>query len=578
MELKLKPSKHNEFPICGMLIRGTAVSDWLWEIQRMQFDLDAITVYPIPSTAPNSIWGCFVMYDQLDKDIEIGKHELCQLVGNILFLPERSCLSPKVTTAELRQLFWEKLHLIHPAFGLVELSEPIDWKTLLTAPKTRELRITKPQAPVFIPQQIKSFQINPISPEEVLENLETHEFPKQKSLANEPLNFKEQTRLAFYRQLFSKNKTNDQVEKTSLMSMLESARGLFDNRPTEWTEEMQKDFEALERRNQHQIDRLMEMLKNDPEEALKYAIPLDDTGTSRGGSGGSIGGNSGLGLFKRWSDFSLFGSGNSTFSGEGSASISDDNYYQLQQQYHRTAEALIRDGDFRKAAFIYMKLLKNYYLAAQTLEKGGIYQEAAAIYLKYIRNKTKAAECFEKGNLIQDAIEIYQELNQLEKVGDLYGQINQREQANHYYKQVIESHRKAHQYVKAALLSKNKLLQVEQAQALLLEGWRTNRDAYNCLNNYFNNIEDENVFKKSLLAIYQDEVTPRNQLSFLRVIKHEFAKREAHTELIRDMAYEVLVAQIPYNTDLVSELAFFNKTDQLLPKDSMRFRLKQRKR
>ena len=130
----------------------------------------------------------------------------------------------------------------------------------------------------------------------------------------------------------------------------------------------------------------MDLMKNNPEEALKYAIPLDNDNTSRGGDIGE------MGWGRRWGNFSLFGnSGIGSGSGGGSLDVGD-HFQQLERQYYDTARQLIGEKKYKKAAFIYMKLLRNYHLAASTMEQGKHYEEAATIYLKYNNNKEKAAE------------------------------------------------------------------------------------------------------------------------------------------------------------------------------------------
>jgi hypothetical protein len=64
-----------------------------------------------------------------------------------------------------------------------------------------------------------------------------------------------------------------------------------------WVNGLQQDFEELERRNQKHLDRLMKLFKNNPLEALKYKIPLDNEGYQEGRMGQ-------LTLSKRWMDFS----------------------------------------------------------------------------------------------------------------------------------------------------------------------------------------------------------------------------------------------------------------------------------
>lgn len=573
MELKLKPATSNYAPLLGILVSGKQPSEWLKAIHQLGFSLHAIKTFPIPDSVPNSVWGCLLVPLSMPTQLNIGKYTRCQFVDDVLFIPEKSVLYPKLGEDELKELLWGKLHVLHPEFGLLELEAAFDWKSIISAPKKSILKITKPVETKSQTTKIKSFQVYSVSPEEVLENLEKEDFPQRSKLEDKPLNLMEQARLAFYRKLFNKDKDDQEMSKTSLMSMLESARGMFDQNSGEWTDEMRQDYEELERRNKKQIDRLLDMLKDNPDEALKYAIPLDDDGTSRGG-----GGVGEFNLFKRWGDFSLFGTSGGFGSGGGSAPVSNDSYYSLQQQYNETAKRLIKEGDFKKAAFIYMKLLKNYYLAAQTLESGGFYQEAASVYLKYVKNKNKAAECYEKGNLIQDAIEVYKDMGQNEKVGDLYMQIFQEDKAMGYYEKVLDGYKEKYQYVKGALLCKNKMKRLAQAQELLIEGWRNNRDAYSCLNNYFNNIEDEKALEEALLKVYENEVNAQNQTVFLKAIKQEFEKHQMLQGTIRAMAHEIIVDQLQNNPDMALELRFFNKEDKMLQKDSMRFRLQNRKK
>ncbi|OFY83691.1 MAG: hypothetical protein A3F72_12820 [Bacteroidetes bacterium RIFCSPLOWO2_12_FULL_35_15] len=308
----------------------------------------------------------------------------------------------------------------------------------------------------------------------------------------------------------------------------------------------------------------MDMFKNNPEEALKYAIPLDDIGSTRGGN------KSQLDLLKRWFDFSLLG--NNSRSSSGSINLGD-HYYELQKQYNATAQELIKQKDYHKAAFIYMKLLKNNLMAAQTLESGNHFQEAATIYLKHAGNKNKAAECYEKGNMTNEAIEIYKELNENEKVGDLYLTIRKRKEADLYFEKVVTNYKSKNQYVKASLIYKNKMNNEQGGQSLLLEGWRSFKDPSNCLNNYFSNIRDIKILKREIETIYANDLNRQNSETFLQVIRHEYNKNNELSDSIREMAYEIVAAQIPKNPSIVSELKEFNLKDKELMKDTIRFKV-----
>jgi hypothetical protein len=574
MQLSLKPYDKNIYPLGGILIKGVSIVHWIKEIQAVGLSLSAVSTYPIPDLIPNSIWGCLVVATLEQKKIDIRGNMYYQVIDNLLFIPEKAILFPKLFPEEIQKLFLNKPHLFHPELGIVELLEEINWQKYITTLKQSSVEATKPEPPAFIPKQIKSFQIKPISVEETIKKMEDKEFPQQEKLKDEPLTPLEKAKLYFYRQLFQKTKTSytkdnkgEKIEKTDLLHTIENVKDFFStHKDTHWSEEMQKEYEDLERRNQSQIEQLLEMLKKNPQEALKYAIPLDSGGTTRGGESSSP-----FELFKRWSNFSLFDTP-SNQSGTGTTNLGDKVFYDLQTQYHRTAEGLIQQKDYRKAAFVYMKLLKNYLLAAQTLEKGELYQEAASVYLKYLTNKEKAAECYEKGKSIEEAIAIYKELEKYEKVGDLYMQINQKRNAEVSYEIVVGKYTDKKQFVKASLILRNKMQDGARAQEFLLLGWRQKEDAFNCMNNYFANIKEIKELKQEIQNIYDFEVDSSNESIFLQVLKHEIEKDEALIPTVRKIAYEIISKQLPANPSMVSELIPFNKKDKRVVKDTIRYK------
>ncbi len=573
MELRIRPFHKNTYPFGGFLIKNPSVSVWLKEIQSLNFSLQNVQIFPISDIIPNSIWGCFVLTTNKLTLNQVGKNEICQQIAANLFIAEKSILQPELSPNEIEKLFSKNIHVFHPDFGLIELTEELNLEKILSEPTLKSFYITKPNPPVFIPKQINSFQVKPVPPEEVLKNMEEKIFPKQEKMKDEPLSAFEHLKLGFYKTLFSKSSEKREgagesvnIKKSDWWTKLES---LFKGVGKEGgiSEKMQQDFEDLEKRNQKQMDKLMDLFKNNPDEALKYAIPLDDNGSSRGGTSGQFE------MSKRWTNFSLLGD---MLGGKGSGGGIDmgDHYFTLQKQYSDTALEFIKQKQFHKAAFVYMKLLKNPHQAAETLATGEYYQEAAGIFLKHSNNKKRAAECYEKGNMTGEAIEIYKDLGENEMVGDLYVKIKKRREADTYYGFVIDDYKSKSQYVKASLIYKNKMNNERGGQSMLLQGWRVNADAFNCLNNYFANISDIKELKTEIDAVYNYDVSPQNRESFLRVIKHEFDKKNELSDSIKEMAYEIVAAQIPTNPTIVSELKGFNPKDQQLTKDTIRFNLK----
>ena len=181
MQLKLKAHPKNIFPLKGLLIKSPLVEHWIKEIQLLQLSMNELDVYPIPDITPNTIWGCFVLLQGPLNTKKVGRHEIVQMVSPNLFIPEKSILAPSLTIAEAEKLFSVNKHIYHPVFGMVELTEIVNLESLLQKPILKSYYITQPEPSVFIPKQIKSFQIKPVSPEEILKNMEENVFPKNRT-------------------------------------------------------------------------------------------------------------------------------------------------------------------------------------------------------------------------------------------------------------------------------------------------------------------------------------------------------------------------------------------------------------
>ncbi|MDR6560785.1 hypothetical protein J2Y60_000854 [Arcicella sp. BE140] len=537
----------------------------------MNLSLENVVAYPIPDTTPNSIWGCLLLVNLENHTIDIRLNTYVQAVNPFVYIPEKTILYPILSKNDIDKLFLQKLVILHPHFGLVELSESINWLDMILVSPQTKTNIRRPDDSVFIPKKVKSFQVVSVSVEDTLEKLEETIFPKQQTFDDKPLNSFEKAKLFVYDKLFTKNPNvddtiGDKYLEKPLFTRFKWLTSLFSKKQDAIAEEMKLDLEDLEKRNEEYLDKLLEMLKNNPEEALKYAIPLDD-GTSRGDDAISA-----ANFSKQWSSLLLNGNQESNIKG-GGVLFNNDHYEKLQREYFETAQRLIAKKEYHKAAFIFIKLLKNNYQAAKTLEDGGLYQEAAAIYLKYVKNKNQAAICYEKGNMIHEAIALYKELNLNEKAGDLYISINRQKEAFMLYQKVVDEYSNNYQYIKASLIYKNKMFDVESSQALLFRGWINNRDAFNCLNNYLNNLENDTKRWQALVKVYKETVSTHNEESFLNILKYEFERENEFNESIRDIAYEVITNRLQTDPSIVSELKTFNQQDKQLVKDTIRYKL-----
>jgi tetratricopeptide (TPR) repeat protein len=552
IDLSLRPAGINKHPRGGILMPGAAPLVWVRVIQRMALSLERIAVYPVSGLTPNSVWGCLVECD-LEKNLpDFGRNTPCQFAHGLVFLPEKTDLFPGLTAEELRRLLLGKKHLFHPELGMVELPPPVSWEELLAPPAVQAVFVRRPEPPVFIPKQVKAFQVFAPPPDEALKQLEEEHFPERQGLRDEPLNAFEKQKLAFYQALFSSEPPG---------SIKNSA----------WVKRMRNDMEDLLRRNKNQLDRLLDMLKSDPMEGLKYAIPIDKKGGGRGS------GTAEFSLFRRWFSFSPFDTPSHGGGKGGIHSVGKDDFSRLTRQYYDIAGKLMDDKEYQKAAFVYLKLLKDYRRAAQALEKGGYWAEAASIYLKYLKNLQKAAECYEYARMTREAIELYKELNQYEKAGDLCLLIGQRDEANELYEKVVAALKEKNEYLKAALILKYKMNRFEDAQDLLLRSWQENNDALNCLKYYFANIEDHPEFLKNLQEIYAAMVNERNWAPFFQALPYELKKRPDQAGAIREIAYEILAEKQSSSPWVLSELPHLHPGDPLVVSDLLRYKASKKK-
>ncbi|WP_394773510.1 hypothetical protein [Flavobacterium sp.] len=588
MELKLKINTKNTFPKRGILIKSTSAEVWLHEIQKMGLALDSIKVFPVPGIRANELFGCLIVFNQTEiKIADTGKNNFCQLASDKLFIPENSSLIPELTEEEWHKLFSEHYHFLHPEIGLVELMDEVNWSDLFLLSKPKQIEITEPSKTVSIPLFITSMRVE-IDQEKILESIENPP-SEEEMIAKLPFDMQKlmkgnQKEMDKFLEFLDKN-PKLALQLAIPLDTLGTSRGGNAGRFSFGSENVFKTFfskigDLFDRKNSGSAgdDSFITV--------LKWAFILFFIfGVRSCGSGNS---NFGFKPFLIFIALVLIvgfivsvllknskSSGNSNLG--GSALIDSDRFITLQNKYEKLAEEYVANKDYQKAAHIYLKLLKKYHKAAEVLEKGEFYSEAAALYLKYLKNNKKAAECYEKGSEYKRAIELYKELNEDEKVGDLYLMLHNKTEADKYFNKVIDNYKTHFQYLKASLVYKNKIGDITEAQELLLEGWKTNKDAGKCLNNYFANIHSPDELSSAIKSVYNAEMSSANSVIFLHLLKHEFTKYEGLEEMIKNIAYEIAADKIDKMPDIASELLHFNKNNKSMLKDVMKYKLKLKK-
>ncbi|MEF9477759.1 hypothetical protein OWR28_08650 [Chryseobacterium sp. 1B4] len=255
----------------------------------------------------------------------------------------------------------------------------------------------------------------------------------------------------------------------------------------------------------------------------------------------------------------------------GSFYLENSLFDRIRSKYEELAEKYIAENDYKKAAKVYMNLLQDNYRGAKTLENGGFYNEAAVVYLKKLHNKSDAAACYEKARQYKKAIDLYKEMEQKEKVGDLYKEINDLKNAHYYYQIVADDYTGNNQMVKASLVYRNKMEKPEEARKVLLKGWEEDKDAFNCLNNYFANIVDMKRLESEIQHLYE-RAPAHKKITYLDAMKYEFKKDPKLHTVTRNIAYEIIAEKVATRSEIINELKYFNPDDQVILKDISRFK------
>jgi tetratricopeptide (TPR) repeat protein len=589
MELKLKINTKNTYPKGGIFIKSASAEVWLHEIQNIGLSLESITVFPVPTMRANELFGCLIVFNQGKSRIaDIGKNNFCQLAVNKLFIPENTLITPELTEEEWHSLFSEEYHFLHPEIGLVELKEEVNWTDLPELPLLKEIEITEPSNTVFIPQFITSLRVE-VDPEKILENIENPP-SEEEMIAKLPFDLQKLMK-GNQKEMDKFLKFLDENPKLALqlaipLDTLGTSRGGNYGQFSFGSENVFKSFfskigDLFDGQNSRARghEGLVSLLKglfilffifsvrscnmNDAHSSIRPLLVFVILAIIVGFIVLMISRN---------------GSSSKKSNSGGSALIDSGRFTSLQNKYEKLAEGFVENKEYQKAAHIYLKLLKNHQKAAEVLDKGELYTEAAAIYLRYCENNQKAAECYEKGHAYKEAIELFKKLNDEEKVGDLYLILKNRDEADKYFNKVIENYKNNFQYVKASLIYKNKIGDTSQAQEMLLDGWRKNKDSGKCLNNYFANISSVEELSLAITKVYNNEVSSINANIFLHLLKHEFSRNEKVEELTKNIAYEIVADRVDKTPDIASELVHFNKNNKSMLKDVMKYKLKMKKR
>lgn len=334
-----------------------------------------------------------------------------------------------------------------------------------------------------------------------------------------------------------------------------------------WTAEL---LDARKR----ELHRLMKLLEEDPDEGLKYALPMG----GEPGRGASVPSAS---LLARMVDFSLSRPG-----GGGPADVWDlppQLQLVLTNRYRELAAREIQLGRYRRAAYIFAELLGDVNAAAHALVSGRFYREAAVLYRDKLKQPLEAANCLEKGGLLQEAIPLFRQVGQLEKVGDLYHRLQEFERAETAFREAVEQSRLRKDFLDAARILEQKVESEQEALLTLDAGWPDSTQARRCLESAFEmrgRLGRHDAALQVISELLKAELPGQRRLDAIEVLAKvavespHAATRSAAGDAVRIRVSQALAEGAANRQQLTAAISRLAPEDRLLSRDCHRATLR----
>ena len=468
-------------PVAAWFVPGDDAAAWIAEMAAWGLPMSGHRLYLAPAAGGDRrVGGLLVLPGGGRAAKATARARGYALFGERLLLPVDAELDPPVAPEELVRRLPGPLYWLHPGVGLVMFSdeEALRVRDLVEPPAAAPRRWDRAQSGISRPPRLVSVEpeVEP-TVQDVLddaredigsqnvEEMPEEGAPEESSESGEPL-----TKQAKRKALEALNWLTERApEKASEPTWV--------NRVQDWARKKLKGMDPkLRQERNRELAKLLQLLKDDPDKGLKYAIPMRGSG-SRGLA------EPGARLGAHGTDFDL------SRLGGGRPADSWDAPYELRQrlieEYRAAALAALKLGRHRRAAYIYAELLGDFDSAANALRQGRHFREAAVLYKDRLKKPLEAARCLEEGGLLVEAIPIYEALGQHMKVGELCERLERPEEAAAAYRQAANALIGAGDLVRAAQVLEQRVHAPDDALELLESGWPRAAQAALCLREQF---------------------------------------------------------------------------------------------
>lgn len=201
------------------------------------------------------------------------------------------------------------------------------------------------------------------------------------------------------------------------------------------------------------------------ERALRRALPM----------GGDVSRGSAPASDAIWPRHRLFYSLKNLLANRGKAAsvwfTPDNLYFALTAEYRKQADLAARQGDYRRAAFIYARLLHDFAAAARILSQGGLHRDAAVIYMDVLDDLRAAAREWEATGEVDRAVGILVNLGDHLEAAELLRRVGDQDRALKHYQLAAGQHLAVGRYFQAGELLRGRAERFDLALVCYEQGW-----------------------------------------------------------------------------------------------------------
>ena len=581
--LQLRLSSNQSSETHALLIPGESAQSWLDEISTWPIEHSDLELIVVPKSMQDlTPRGVLAFGDCIPKAIGCVSPNVVKFnrLANRLFLPINGQLYPDVDDQCLEEALPIDSYCVwHPVGGLTTVSsaETIGVVDLLRAGSHELMTFGSAQPGVALNSRMHSLtllQPPDLSVKDVLADGkgdigdDATDLSKLKPISNESKLSGASSALDAIKRPFA----HIARKLTSMVPHTASQRTWI-NGVEDWANNLlNKVAEKAQQRQFLDVYRLQEMLDKNPDEGLKFAMPLSNMVSSGLASTESW-------LSKNLVNFNLFNLGGG--GGIGGPALPSSLHSQLTRRYRELAEREIHLGRYRRAAYIYGNLLFDFSAAAKTLETGKHFREAAILYREKLRLNDDAARCLKEGGFFSEAIELFESLKQFESAGDLYAELGLDDNARDSWQTAADQKRNSGNLLDAARLEEVKLRDDVLALETLASAWPMSQQAVLCLEQTFRILASKDQHQRSRTWIAKIENEACNTRSFNKAVElisktaTNYPDQSTRAFAV-DATYRMVSGAIAegsgHNSQLLKSIAQLHPKDKLLRRDCNRFK------